>query len=212
MNTTELRDTFRSEFFDTQAPYLVSDQLVYTYIDDAQKMFCRLTEGIEDGRKFKLEVKATTEWYTLSKAILKLRRASEIATGRPVPPIAAEAIDQLGIRFDGRTGPLKALVTGIEKGKVRVWPVPAVDTPVQLEVFRLPNTVAAGDDLEIDEQHHLALLLWVKHKAYAIHDAETYDRAKSEDYEFRFRNYCASARTEQNRARHSAGTVAYGGI
>lgn len=211
MNTTELRDIFRSEFFDTEAPYLVSDLLVYTYLDEAQKMFCRLTEGIEDGRKFKLEVKAATEWYTLSKSILKLRRASDAATGRPVPPVAAELIDQLDIRFDGRVGPLKAMVTGIEKGKVRVWPVPVEDVTVQLEVFRLPNTIGEGDDLEIDEQHHLALLLWVTHKAYAIHDTETYDRAKSEDFEFRFRAYCAAARAEQGRARHSAGNVMYGG-
>ena len=81
-----------------------------------------------------------------------------------------------------------------------------------LEERTLPVTPVAGDDPEIDEQHHLALLHWVKHKAYAIHDTETYDRAKSDDYEIRFRNYCASAKVEQNRARHSAGAVAYGGI
>lgn len=211
MDANELRDLFRAEFFDKEEPYLVSDPLVFTYIDEAQKMFCRLTEGIEDGRKFTIEVLPNVEWYPIDKRILKLRHAAEVATGRPVPPIATERADELGIRFDGRVGPLKAIVTGAEKGQVRVWPVPAVATTIALQVFRLPATVEEGGRLEIDSQHHTALLLWVKHKAYGIHDAETYDRTKSEDYEFRFRAYCAAARAEQGRARHSAGAVAYGG-
>lgn len=210
MNTTELRNTFRAEFFDTEEPYLVSDALVYTYLDEAQKMFCRLTEGIEDGRKFTIALVAGTEWYPLSRSILKLRKVTD-AAGRKVDTISQEGADQAGVRFDGRAGPVKALVTGIEKGKVRAWPVPHEASTLRLDVFRLPATIEAGSELEIDEQHHLPLLLWVKHKAYSIHDAETYDKAKAEDYEFRFRNYCASARAEQGRARHDAGMVRYGG-
>lgn len=210
MNATELRTTFRSEFFDMEEPYLVSDALIYTYLDEAQKMFCRLTEGIEDGRKFAITLAPGTEWYALSRAILKLRKVTD-AMGRKVDVISQEASEQAGIRFDGRTGPVKALVSGIEKGKLRAWPVPAEAGTLRLDVFRLPATVEAGGDLEIDEQHHLPLLLWVKHKAYGIHDTETYDKTKSEDYEFRFRNYCSAAKAEQGRARHDAGTVTYGG-
>lgn len=210
MDTTELRNIFRDEFFDAVAPYLVSDLLVYTYIDDAQKMFCRLTEGIEDARSFTIAVEPGTEWYDLDTSILKLRRVTN-ALGRPVDLVSAELTEQRGIRFEGQTGPPKALVTGAEKGAVRVWPKPDTANTLTLSVFRLPRDVGEGDRLEIDPQHHLALLMWVKHKAYGIHDTEVSNPQKADEFEARFRAYCAAAKTEQGRARHDAGTVTYGG-
>lgn len=212
MDTTQLRNIFRAEFFDTAEPYLISDALVYTYIDEAQKMFCRFTEGIEDGRSFFLTIVPGTEWYPVNKAILKLRKATDVTTGRPVELVPQETADFFGIRFDGRVGTLKALVSGVERGMLRAWPMPQLPVTVALETFRLPVTVEKGDELEIDEQHHLALLKWVKHKAYGSHDTEVYDARKSAEYEGQFRVYCAEAEKEQGRARHSAGSVMYGGI
>jgi hypothetical protein len=76
----------------------------------------------------------------------------------------------------------------------------------------LVNIDEDADEFEIDEQHHLALLHWVKHKAYSKDDAETFDRRKADEFEARFRSYCAAAKVEQNRARHPAGSVMYGGL
>ena len=42
-------------------------------------------------------------------------------------------------------------------------------------------------------------------------DAETFDRRKADDYEVKFRAYCARAKAEQGRARRQVGTVQYGG-
>ena len=212
MDTTELRNMFRSEFSDDVVPYLVSDALVYNYIDDAQKMFCRKTEGIEDGRSFTLAVAPGTEWYDLDPVILKIRKAVNTATGREVSLINTERAELAGVRFDGRTGPLNVLVLGIEKNAARAWPVPNAAAAVELQVFRLPRTVEAGDSLEIDEQHHQHLLLWVKHRAYGIQDSEVTDKRKAEEYEQRFNSYCFEARKEQERARRVVGAVAYGGI
>lgn len=194
-----------------EEPYLIPDSSVYRYLDDAQKMFCRLTEGIEDGRTHSIAVAPGTEWYALSPAILKLRKAVDAATGRAVALVSTENTDALGIRFDGRAGELKALVTGIEKHALRAWPMPLVASTVKLDTFRLPRTVEEGDALELDEQHHQPLLLWVKHRAYGNQDSEVRDDKKALEYEQRFRSYCAQAKSEQGRARHSAGTVMYGG-
>ncbi len=79
-------------------------------------------------------------------------------------------------------------------------------------MFRLPDTVIAGDDFEIDEQHHRGLLLWVKHRAYDVQDSEMYDKRKSMDYEARFRAYCAVAKAEQDRLNRPVSVVAYGGL
>ena len=203
---------FRSEFDDAVLPYLVSDELAYAYIDEAQKMFCRKTEGIEDGRSFQLAIVPATEWYDLDKKILKLRKATDAATGRPVTMVNQERAEQNGIRFDGRTGPLRALVLGIEKGAARAWPMPDTSATVTLEVFRLPATVVEHDEFEIDEQHHQPLLMWVKHRAYGIKDSEVYDKRASEENLTNFERYCAAARIEQERARRVVGTVSYGGL
>ena len=212
MDATELRDLFRAEMSDAVLPYLISDLQVYTYLDDAQKQFCRWTEGIEDGRSFTLAVVPTVEWYDTDKSILKLRRAVNTATGRPLTLINPEKIEDRGIRFDGRTGVLSTLVVGIEPHTVRAWPLPNAAATVALEVFRLPKTIGTGDELEIDTQHHINLLLWAKHRAYGIEDSEVFNGKRAQEFEQRFRTYCAEARKEQERARRITGTVSYGGI
>lgn len=210
MNTTELHDLFRVEMHDVAEPFLFQDAAIYAYINDAQVRFCRLTEGIEDARSFKVAIAPGVEWYPRDPMILKLRAARD-AEGRTINVLNPERLDQNCVRFDGRTGPTKALVDGLEKNMLRAWQVPTDATTISLEVFRLPYPVEKGDEFEIDEQHHLALLMWVKHLAYGNHDVEVFDRRKSDDFELQFRRYCAEAKAEQARARRQVGAVQYGG-
>jgi len=217
MNSTDLLGVFRDEMADTEAPYLWSDAMLRRYLDDAQKVFCRKTEGIEDSSTpaiTRLDIQAGVEWYATDKRILKVRKAFDTATGRELPIVNMERAGAEGIRFDGRAAPIKALVAGLEKHKLRAWPKPSAGATIDLSVFRLPLEPITGpdQDLELDDQHHLALLLWMKHRAYGKEDAETFNRAKSEDYEARFYLYCAEARKEQERARRVTGTVLYGGL
>lgn len=217
MDTTALIATFRSEMSDEAAPYLWSDSLVYSYFDDAQSMFCRKTNGIADSRTVavtRLSVVPGTDWYTLHKGVLKIRTATRADTGIDVQVLNPERLSQHGYRFDGRAAPLKALVQGLEDHAVRAWPVPNETVTVNLSVFRLPLVAltGAGQALEIDDQHHRHLLLWVKHLAYDKQDAETFDRRKSDDFATRFETYCAAVKKEQDRARRVVGAVAYGGI
>jgi hypothetical protein len=212
MNTTELLTDLRTELSDSVAPYLWSDASLYKYIDDAQKQFCRLTYGIEDARSFKLKVVPDTEWYAYDPLILKVRSVVDAATGRDVPLIPVEKMAPLGIRFDGTKAPIRNLITGLEKGSFRAHPMPSVAATLELRTFRLPNAVGAGDDFEIDEQHHTFLMLWCKHRAYDVQDADTIDVRKSVDYKDRFERYCAASKTEQSRLMRPAGTVIYGDV
>lgn len=212
MTVKELLALLRTEISDEIKDYLWSDPQLISYLDDAQKQFCRFTEGIEDGRSFKLSVITGKEWYALSPQILKLRKVVIAATGRELKIINVERMTAEGMFFDGRTGPIGALVTGIEKHSARAWPMPAADTLLHLNTFRLPATLASGDEPEIDEQHHRHLLMWAKHLAYDVQDSEVYDRRKADDYEQRFRAYCVEAKKEQERARRVVGAVIYGGL
>lgn len=213
MNTTELKDIIREEVYDTVAPYLWSDPLIYTYIDDAQKQFCRETDGIEDSRSFKLSIKADgTVWYPLSPFILKLRSAIDPATGNDIPLIAVEKMADNGLRFDGTVGPLRALITGMEKGQVRALPIPNVASTVELRTYRLPNDIGADEEFEIDPQHILNLGMWVKHRMYSVQDGEARDDKKAASNKADFLTYCKDAKAEQGRLRRPVSTVTYGGI
>lgn len=212
MTVTEALALLRQEVDDKAQPYLVPDETMYLYLDDAQKMFSRWTEGIEDGRSFSFTVVPGTEWYDLDRAILKLRKAYDVSTGRELRLVNTEKAEGEGIVFDGRLGPLRALVAGIEKHALRAWPTPNVPTTVRLETFRLPREVCAGDEFEIDEQHHQHLLMWAKHRFYNNQDSEVNNPRRAAEFEQRFRMYCADARKEQVRARRNTGAVMYGGI
>lgn len=213
MTNTDLLATFRLEVYDTVAPYLWSDSLVYTYIDDAQKEFCRLTYGIEDSRSFKLTVPGdgTTEWFAIDPAILKLRSAVD-ANGVNVPLVSVEKMDTAGLKFDGSKGAIRALITGLDKGYVRAVPIPNIAATVYLRTFRLPADMGVGDDFEIDAQHVLNLLLWVKYRAYSVQDAEARDDKKAATNKALFEQYCEKAKAEQGRLRRPVSVTTYGGI
>ena len=66
--------------------------------------------------------------------------------------------------------------------------------------------------LEIDEQHHRHLLLWMKHLAYSKQDAETYDKKAAEDNAAMFEAYCKKAMKERERLRYHPRVVRYGGL
>lgn len=218
MNSSEALEVFREEMNDEAEPFLWSDSLVFRYLDQAQKNFCRWTEGIEDSSTVAITratLLATEEWVTLDPRVLKVREVVNLATGRPYKVHNMEDAARLGVVFNGRAGAVEAFVTGLEKHKLRAWPTPVATTNLEMRVFRLPlETITdAGDqEFEIDEQHHMALLLWAKSMAYGKEDIETFDRSKRDDYEARFRAYCADAKREQGRVRRNVGTVAYGGL
>lgn len=212
MNTTELLALFRTEVSDNALPYLWADDFVYTYIDEAQKQFCRLTEGIEDSRSYTLKIKSGIVWYSIDPAILKIRSAHDSVTGKEIPIVATEKMANMGLWFDGATGPLKVLISGLERNALRALPVPNVASTVELRTFRLPADIAAGDDFEIDAQHVLPLLHWVKYRAYSVQDADAGDKSRAELNRKEFELYCTRARVEQGRLRRPVSTVAYGGI
>lgn len=216
MTAEDLLALFRVEMNDEADPYLWEDDLVYSYINDAQRWFCRLTDNIGDATTpevTQITVQAGEDWYPMHPSILKIRACSRTDSGRDVEVLNREEMPARNMRFDGRSGPVQALVIGMEPHKARIWPLPNEDVTLELLVFRLPlQTISeANTTLEIDEQHHEALLHWVKHRAYSSQDAEAFDKTKAAEFEAKFRAYCTQARDEQRRMRHKTRIVQYGG-
>lgn len=224
MTPAELLAQFRSEMADTVEPYLWGDAEVVRAIDDAQTMFCRLTDGIPDATTpdvTQLEILAGFEWYDVHPKIKKPRLVHREDNGRDIDLLTPETASAKGVRFRGESGDIRALVWGLEDGKVRAWPVPTQDVTVTLNVFRLPlthitytgsPTPTLAGTFEIADHHHLHLLHWVKSRAYLKQDAETFDKTKANEFEQRFRDYCNEVAREQSRSRRISGAVVYGGL
>lgn len=216
MDSTGLLDLFRVEMNDTAKPYLWSDEEVIGYIDDAQKMFCRKTDGIPDDETTEvcvLEVVPGTDRLDLHPSIRRVRSATRRSNGRPVEVLNPENTAERGYFFDGRPGPVRALVIGGSNHRARVWPLSDETETLDLAVYRLPLTTIDDTDipLEVDSEHHPHLLMWCKHRAYSKQDTETVDRVKAAEFEAKFNDYCEQVTREEARKRHKTRTVAYGG-
>lgn len=230
MDIIALFDRFRSDVADEENPPLWNDEEIWDYMNDAQRMFCRLTWGISDSRGAvtQLQVDEGDVWAAISPDILTIRSAKRTSDFGNVVVASFEQAEGAGwwgddygmpkrVTLDDSTGTIKALVTGMEENRVRLYPIPSADELIQLTVYRLPQRIDSdaaneGAQLEIKDMHHLALLLWMKHLAYAKQDAETFDKGKSDEYEAMFQKYCFDAKKERERLEQRPGPLAYGGI
>ena len=212
MDSTALHNLFRSDVRDEVTPYLWSSLEVYAYADDAQKMFCRLQGGISDASSALTQVAVVADqpFSTISPRILKIRELISRTQHCHIELVNAEEVNT---SLDISSGPLRRAVVGMETNKLRWLPVPSVNQTVEMLVYRLPavDITTSGQALEIDEQHHRHLLLWMKHLAHMKQDSETYDKGRSEMFRSEFQAYCDQAKGERERREHKYRTVAYGG-
>ncbi len=203
-NAGELFDAFRGDVVDTAKPYLWTDDEVVRYANDAYRMFTRLTGGIADISSDATVIDLTVgeDIYDLHPSILKIMDATLDSDGSDITVISG--LDQPNL-----------FSTGQQRGKCKVIQIPVVADTLLLSIYRLPLVHIVDDthDLaEVDEDHHLHLLLWMKHLAYMKQDAETFDKTKSTDMEQAFRNYCLQVKAEWERYKHNTRVVRYGGL
>jgi hypothetical protein len=227
----ELHDLFRLDVNDVAEPILWSSEEIYSYIDDAQKMFCRLGVGILDSTSDLTAVAFSSgdEFATYDPRILRIRLARLGSTLDEVPVFNINdilsgricssdygAVSSSMSKLDNTTGQIKAIVTDMEQNKVRLVYIPEEDDTLLLTGRRLPLESISLDYpstcLEIDDMHHRHLMHWMKHLAYQKEDAETFDRARSLDHEARFRVYCEGVKVEAARREFRPRVVAYGGL
>lgn len=220
MTPVQLAALFRSDVNDLIDPFLWTDDDVYSYMDDAQKMFCRLTDGISDATTPEvcfINTPQGTDWIDLHASILKIRGATLASDGRDLEVINYEDMAGRSLRFTTQPAYLRTIIVGMEENKARALRPVAADDAINLLVFRLPlatliATPAQPQAFEIAEHHHFHLLDWMKHRAFLKQDAECFNRSKATEHDAIFREYCALAKKEQGNKRHKVRQVVYGGI
>jgi hypothetical protein len=224
-------DRFRLDLADDLTPPLWTDIEICGYLHDAQQMLCRKVEGIRDATSdvTQIEIASNTPWVDVDPSVLRIRAASLVSTGKPVRVLSYEDV----VGTDGTThawpfnptemaltGVVVCAIIGMEDEKLRLVRIPAASDTLQLLVERLPviplsiekDIKELPDEFEVREEHHLALLLWMKHLAYSKQDVETFDERKAANYEKDFLAYCETARAEKSRRNSKPRLIQYGGL
>lgn len=228
MNSTDLFSAFRSDMRDEVAPYFWSDSDLARYANAAQIQFCKLEGGIADSTSAATQVAVTAgeAFSDLHPSILKVRHARRQSNGGELVLLNLEDVQGGHLQSEDygvmnltsassflATGELRGMVLGMERNKARWVHIPAEDDTVLLTVDRRPLEAITGKgiDLEIDEDRHEYLLLWMKYMALLKQDAETFDKARAETYKAQFEDYCRQAKGDRERREHKFRTVSYGG-
>lgn len=213
MNSTSLNEYFRSQVTDLERPYLWTDDEVFTYMNEAQLMFCRLTEGIPDvttPEVVNVPVVAGELMADVHPSILTFRLALLSSTGHQV-----QIINHTDVRYwTNEVGLVRQMIVGLQPNVVRWGTTPQDDDEVNLTVFRLPlETIDDFDqDLEVPSEHHPSLVFWMQYLAYMKPDTETFDKRASIRAREAFEAYCAQCSAESRRYRQKPRVVQYGGL
>lgn len=213
MNSTDLMAYWRSQVVDTERPYLWTDDEALVYMDEAQKQFCRKTEGIADASTpsvVQVTVDAGDIFAPVHPSILTFRQAVLGSTGYKLDIKNHTEIH----RWDNAAGSITQMIIGMERNKVRWDKTPTVDDEVTLLVYRLPleDIDDFDQELEVDPLHHTALAFWMSHLAYMKTDIEAFNKQASDKGRMLFEQYCADVSAEQRRYKQKPRVVAYGGI
>lgn len=226
VNAGELFEAFRSDVVDEVAPYLWKDTEIVRYADAAYRRFVRLTGGIHDFTSpiTRVNVVAGEATAEVSKLILRFDTATRESDGKDIEVTNwtdrnLMRRDDFGfsnsLYNDGGVGEIRYMVIGNQEGLVKWVRIPAADDVVNLQVYRLPLThIVDGTHTmdEVNEDHHIHLLDWMKHLAFLKQDSETYDKDSSDRHGSAFVAYCAQAKAEMDRYRSKVRVVQYGGL
>ena len=226
MTSDELYDAFRSDVMDVASPYLWSNSEVWRYMDDAYKMFVRLTGGVADATSPLTQIDVVTGEADaeVSPLILKFREARLVSTGRilkiinhtDLPTTSSADYGQLRQMYLNKTpGPVRYMLVGKQRKLVTWLQVPTEEDVVDTTVYRLPlNRITDfGQEFsDIGEEHHEHLLLWMKARAYGKQHADTFDKGRADFYAAEFKDYCTMATAEWERSKSKVRSVVYGGL
>jgi hypothetical protein len=240
LTCVDLHDYFRDQVVDAKEPFLWSNDEVYQYMDDAQNMFCRLVQGISDSSTtaiVDIPVVASAPFVLVDPRVLKIRLATRDYDFMPLAILNFEDIilgtyqkapdfhSDYGLtgrqyKIDDTVGRTTAIISGMEPDKLRLIPISDTNFTIKLTVYREPinsitttyATTVPYPALEIDKEHRLHLVEWMKYHAYRKQDADAFDKTKAEEARASFMAYCDLAKKEKDTREAKYRHIRYGGI
>ena len=167
MNLSAIRDEARFRLKDEARPYFWKDEWLDGAINEAEREACLRARLIEDSSEIltSIDLKTTNKRYDLDPRI----------------------IDVLGCELDSHRGSAFIGWT-LTESELVLADYPGADDTLLMTVIRLPMEEMTNDDdaPEIRSHHHIRLVDWVEHRAYAVKDADKFSPGESDKALARF--------------------------
>ena len=197
LETCDIYELLRLEINDKELPgngdsslSLWSNEELYHYIDEAHREFARDTLCLLDATTFDaVAITAGSAWVEFDERIVELRRVYLNSTGNMVEFMTLNDFERgnvyaadygaqrLNSSWKQTTGTPSVLITDMETGKGRLYPIPSADDSLEMIVYREPlyEIEDTNTDLEIDSKFRRALINGAAMQAYSKDDVETYN-------------------------------------
>lgn len=200
----ELIDAFREDERDTVAPHFWTDAQLLRWARLAVDRFCEITRSVYDNSSSftAVDVRAGETAFPRHHSIIDIISARiEGPNGRQLDILAP---GQYESRELPRSGMTRALV--VDNANINLQPAAPQDLTIKIEVLRRParklELASKLTDVPPSEREHL--LLFMKHRAYLVSDAEVFDPAKTDSYLAEFERACQQHYEVAQRARRPA--------
>lgn len=192
MTLEELIIRFRFEAKDSRKPYLWSDELVISFLNEAERRACicgRLLLEEEDEEICSIGLSVGSQTYDLHPKlyeIVSLGMANQAGELRPIDLRSREWLNASDPSWRENTNLAYAAIQG--ESKIRIVGEIIAGDELRIEGYRLPmGDMKEGRDCpEIHEAHHVHLLDWVKHKAFSVPDSDGFDPGRAAMHEDKF--------------------------
>lgn len=198
---TDLKDTFRTEVDDLPkddgdtSACLWADADIYRYMNSAAAMVARRVRSLS--KIFSMTVTADEPMVRLPPdRILKVHRAYLQTARRDLEALNLNddtmRVKDYGVtlrssHWEVSSGTPTAYVLDYRPGYLRLAPIPTSADTLMLFATVLPLPLQEGVPLPFTDVEDVDLmLLWMRKLAYEKHDADTFDKQKSNDFESQF--------------------------
>lgn len=222
LETEDLFALIRSELSDPEYPgsgddsdSLWTNEEIAQYLDEAQREFASATLCLPDATTFTgITVTAGDPWVVIDPRIVEIRYATLVTAKREVEPTTLVTIKRENTNWSDNTGTPAAIITDIEAGKGRLFPIPTADDTMDLIVYREPleEIEDVSADLEIDNKFRRTLIHRVCALAYLKDDAETYNPTNSQNRMTQWFSKLEEAKAFYKKKTRRFGVTTYGGI
>lgn len=195
MNITELIATYRRDADDKASPPIFTDEEITLWLHEAEReaaIRARLIKETDNRAMCVIKVQPGKTVYPLHKAMYELTHVALRSAGctkrAKLDQVSTVYLDDKVHDWRDAQGTPKYVVQ--EDKTLRVVPAPLVEAEILLEGYRLPvNCPCKDDEPEINAAHHVHLVKWVLHKAFAVPDADFMDAQRSDKALFAFEEY-----------------------
>ena len=196
MNISGLITQFRTYTADHEEPYLWTDAIIKTHLDEGELESCIRGRLIFDKTTTdicSIDISSGTGTYTVSDTILEITSAILTPTAGG-DDITLEKISraELDLAYpDWRTTDDPSYAIVFDDTSIEIIPAPAEDYTLAIEVYRSPvKTFSAGSSKpEIAIVHHKYIVRWAMHRAYLMNDSDANSAQLSLRYEKEFDDY-----------------------